>query len=62
MKQCKKLLKPDGYLLITDFSYYQTPANILGYRTTTVGSWEPKDFEVFNFIIDEIPDFDYKIF
>lgn len=63
MKQCKKMLKPDGYLLITDFSYYQTPADqTYGYRTSTVGSEMPKDFEAFNFIIDEIPGFDYKIF
>ena len=46
MKQCKKLIKPDGYLLITDFSYYSTPADMLfGYRTTTVGQEEPKDFD-----------------
>ena len=64
LSQCKKMLKPNGYLIISDFSYVNIPKRdfFFGMYTTSEKNEEPKEFSEFNFIIDEAPDFNYKIY
>ena len=64
LSQCKKMLKPNGYLIISDFSYVNIPKRdfFFGMYTTSEKNEEPQEFSEFNFIIDEAPDFNYKIY
>jgi len=64
LKQCYKFTKPDGYMMIADFAYVNIPKQdfFYGMYTTTTGENAPKDFEIFNFIIDKAPDSKFEIF
>ena len=58
------MLKPNGYLIISDFSYVNIPKRdfFYGMYTSTDKNEEPEEFSAFNFIIDEAPDFNFKIY
>ena len=58
------MIKPNGYLIISDFSYVNIPKRdfFFGMYTTTEEKEEPEEFSPFNFLIDEAPDFNFKIY
>ena len=58
------MIKPSGYLIISDFSYVNIPKRdfFFGMYTTTDKEEEPEEFSTFNFIIDEAPKLNYKIY
>jgi len=62
--QCSKVLKDDGYMFITDFSYVKIPKDDwwAGMCTSTSDDAWPKEFEVFNFFIEQAPDFPFELF
>jgi hypothetical protein len=51
-------------MLVADFTYLEMPKDnfFFGMYTRQRGSKHPKDFEIFDFIIDAAPDSPYEIF
>ena len=66
LEQCRKQAKPDnGCCMITDFSYMKLACDNFWagmYTTTEKENTPPGDFEIFNFTIDQAPDWKFKIF
>ena len=65
LAQCKKNIKPDGMVFITDFSYVEQPCNNFVhemYTATVVPDQKPKLFEPFHFFTDMAPEHPYEIF
>ena len=59
----KKMVKPDGYVLVTDFQYVEIPKDNFwaGMYTRHSARKPPGDFGCFDFIIDKSPDTSYSI-
>merc|ERR1712070_792840 len=65
LSQCSKVLKDDGYMFIADFQYVAIPKDDWWagmYTKPVVEDTPPKEFEVFNFIIQHAPDSPFEIF
>ena len=65
LKQCFKVVKDDGYMLVADFSYVNIEKedfDLMGMYTSLPEGKAPSDFEIFNFIIQPSPDTKYEIF
>jgi len=58
-------LKEGGYLLIADFCYLEMPCDNFFFGMYTecyIPNHKPKEFELFNFIIDKAPTYKFEIF
>lgn len=67
LRACRRCLKDDGYLFITDFSWVDQPKALFstyGMHTIAPGKngEPPKDFETFKFVIDRAPNDPFDIF
>jgi len=64
LSQCRNLVKEDGYMFIADFSWVAMPQDNwwAGMYTRAPNDRQPKEFEVFIFVIDEAPEMMYEIF
>ena len=66
LRQSKKMMKDDGYLFITDFSWVRMPKEDLAdygmytnYKDLENG---PPNFEIYQFFIDKAPNDPFEIF
>ena len=65
LKRCKAQAKPDGYVIVADFSYVDQPCDNWFYGMHTgrkEPGVDPKPFEPFDFFIDRQPDSPYECF
>merc|ERR1711872_308656 len=65
IKRCSEQVKSDGFLFIADFSWVEQPCDnfFFGMYTSFDGEGKsPKEFEIFNFYIDNAPEFAFEIF
>ena len=65
IKRCSEQVKEDGYMFIADFSWVNQPKDdfFFGMYTTFDGEQtSPEEFEIFNFYIDNAPDYPFEIF
>ena len=64
IKQAKKCIKSDGYVIIMDFAWVNMPKDDFwgGMYTKMVNDVPPNQFEIFNFFIDSAPEHAFEIF
>ena len=65
LKRCKAQLKPDGHVIVADFSFVDQPCDNWFYGMCTerrVANVDPAPFESFNFYIDRNPSAPYEVF
>ena len=65
IKRCSQQVKEDGFLFIADFSWVDQPCDdfFFGmYTSFEGGKRAPKEFEIFNFYIDNAPEYPFEIF